>query len=153
MADISFYHLHSLPLGKALPKLLEKVYASGAKAIVSAPSEDNIEQLNKELWTYTTKFFLPHGSKKDGFVEKQPIYLTAANENPNGATIFVATGGKEIDFDDSYFSSFNRFLDMFDGTDEKALQQARKRWTSYKKAGHNLRYWKQNSKGGWEEGA
>jgi DNA polymerase-3 subunit chi len=148
MTKINFYHLTSSPLGKALPKLLEKVIASDARVVVQAPSHERMEQLNSELWTYTTKFFLPHGSKADGFADEQPIYLTASNENPNGATILAIVENAEV----SELQSFEKCLYMFDGNDAAQLQTARSRWKEYKTAGHELTYWQQNPKGGWEEG-
>lgn len=149
MTAINFYHLTKLPIGKALPKLLEKVIATKANVIVQAASDEAVEQLNKELWTYTTKFFLPHGSKKDGNESEQPIYLTASNENPNGATILAIAGNAEAENIDS----FDKCLYMFDGNDEEQLKTARNRWKEYKESGFDITYWQQNPKGGWEEGA
>jgi len=148
MAKINFYHLTSSPVGKALPKLLEKVIATGVRVVVQAISDEKVQQLNRELWTYTTKVFLPHGSKEDGYADEQPIYLTAANENPNGATILAIVENAES----MEMESFEKCLYMFDGNDTSQLQTARKRWKEYKESGFELIYWKQNPKGGWEKG-
>ena len=146
---INFYHLTQSPLGKALPRLLEKVVDADMRAVVLAEDEEQVEKLNTELWTYTTKVFLPHGSKKDGYSEQQPIYLTACNENPNGATV-LAFVGKALP---KNFDGYKKCLYMFDGGDEAQLQVARKRWKEYKDAGFDTTYWKQSDKGAWEEGA
>jgi DNA polymerase-3 subunit chi len=61
--------------------------------------------------------------------------------------------GIELPLADAATSGYEKFLDMFDGTDAAQLEAARKRWSAYKEAGHSLVYWKQNAKGGWEEGA
>lgn len=143
---INFYHLTTSPVGKALPKLLEKVIATKANVVVQAASDEAVEQLNKDLWTYTTKFFLPHGSAKDGFKDQQPIFLTAANENPNGATIIAIVGNAEIGELDIY----DKCLYMFDGSDDTQVKAARGRWKEFKDAGHETIYWQQNEKGGWE---
>lgn len=149
MTQINFYHLTSSPLGKALPKLLEKVLASNLRALVVATSDERVEQLNKELWTYTTKVFLPHGAREDGFAEQQPIYLTAANENPNGATVLALVDDARI----KGLEGFEKCLYLFDGNDPVQLSGARARWKSFKEAGHTVTYWKQTAKGGWEQGA
>ncbi len=149
MTKINFYHLTTSPLGKALPKLLEKAISSGSNVLVKAPSEEKVEQLNRELWTYTTKVFLPHGTSKDGYADEQPIYLTAANENPNGSTILALIGEAEAD----NIKDFERCFYMFDGNDEEQVKNARSRWKQYKTAGFELTYWQQNPKGGWEKGA
>lgn len=146
--QINFYHLTKSPVGKALPRLLEKVLTSGVKTIVLAPDEKRTEELNRDLWTYTTKVFLPHGSKNDGFSDEQPIYLTAGNENPNGATVLAIVEGANSD----NINAFEKCLYMFDGTDDSQLKTARQRWKEYNNAGHSTIYWQQNSKGGWESG-
>jgi len=146
MTDIGFYHLVATPLEKALPKLLEKVLGSGARAVVMAGSTERVEALNGLLWTYAPNGFLPHGSAKDGQAERQPIWLTAKDENPNGATILVLTDGAMSD----HLPSYGRCLDVFDGADETAVAQARERWKLYKDAGHGLTYWQQTDSGGWE---
>ncbi len=147
--QINFYQLTISPLGKALPRLLEKVITSNKRAVVLLQDEEKLEKLNNELWTYTTKFFLPHGSKKDGFIEKQPIYLTTTNENPNNSTIFVFIGNSQPD----NFDGFEKCLYMFDGNNENELNTARQRWKEYKANNLNITYWKQTEKGGWEEAA
>jgi DNA polymerase-3 subunit chi len=145
---INFYHLTQTPLGKALPRLLEKVLAADMRAVVLLEDEEKVEKLNSELWTYTTKVFLPHGSRIDGFAEEQPIFLTAGNENPNGAKVFVFVGNASP----WNLDGFTKCLYMFDGNDESQLQTARARWKEYKGQGMDITYWQQSEKGLWEEG-
>lgn len=149
MSDIGFYHLVRSPLERALPKLLEKVLESGARAVVMAGSEERVEALNALLWTYQPNGFLPHGSARDGRPEQQPIWLTDRDENPNGATILVLTDGAASEQIDRYA----RCLEIFDGGDPEAVARARERWLRYKAAGHNLTYWQQTESGGWEKKA
>ena len=89
MTEIGFYHLQRTSLEKALPRLLEKVLASGRRAVVMAGSPERVEALNLALWVQDPNGFLPHGSAADGNAERQPVWLTAADENPNGATVLV----------------------------------------------------------------
>lgn len=147
MSDIGFYHLVRSPLEKALPKLLEKVLESGARAVVMAGSEERVESLAVLLWTYHPNSFLPHGTARDGKPEVQPIWLTERDENPNGATILVLTDGASSEQVERYA----RCLEVFDGGDAEAVTRARERWRVYKDAGHNLTYWQQTESGGWEK--
>jgi DNA polymerase-3 subunit chi len=146
---INFYHLTVSPLGKALPKLMEKVYGAGHRALVLTENADQTEILNQQLWTYTTKFFLPHGAKEDGFSQKQPIYLSHEEENPNGSKILAFIGSAEPASLDAYDKS----LYLFDGTDEDVVSNARARWKRYKEEGHEVTYWQQSEKGAWQQAA
>mgnify|MGYP001244933845 CR=1 FL=1 len=149
MPEISFYHLTKTPLEKALPQLLEKAVASGKHIVLLSTSEDQLTTLDNTLWTYSTKKFLPHGREQDGFAEKQPIYLTTTEQNPNQAEILVLTDGAEPE----YLPEFARILDVFDGNDEAAVTNARTRWKKHQDANHTLTYWQQDAKGAWQKAA
>ena len=147
MAEIGFYHLERTPLDEALPKLLEKAVASGARVVLRAPDAGAVDHLNRLLWTYGNASFLPHGTAAEGWPEHQPIYLTALDENPNGADILVQVGGAVA----AEIAGYRRVLDLFDGTNPVALVAARERWRGYKQDGHVLTYWQQKPQGGWEK--
>ncbi|MFN3232659.1 MAG: DNA polymerase III subunit chi [Alphaproteobacteria bacterium] len=147
MTDISFYHLQRQPLENALPKLLERIIEAGMRAIVVADTEDRVEALNSHLWTYDPAAFLPHGSSRDGSAGDQPIYLTTEEDNPNEAVVLVLVDGRSP----STVADYDRCLDMFDGNDESAVEQARDRWKTYKAAGHTVTYWQQSDEGRWEK--
>lgn len=149
MTAIQFYHLTATPLERALPKLLEKAYGGGFRTLLVAESEERVEQLNQNLWTYGQNSFLPHGSAKDGNAGQQPIFLSTRCEAPNNANLLAVTGGAMPEKPEA----FERILDIFDGNDPQALEKARARWTAYKNAGHNLTYLRQNDAGGWEKAA
>ena len=146
MTEIGFYHLTRSPLARALPKLLEKVYASGARAVVMAGSAERVDMLDSTLWTYDPASFLPHGAARGGDAADQPIWITEEDENPNGASILVLTDGARA----ADVAAFERCLEMFDGNDEAAVEAARARWKAYAAEGHGLTYWRQTERGGWE---
>ena len=147
MTNIGFYHLRRTPLEKALPQLLRKALESGKKVVVRAGSEERINFLNIALWTTEPSSFLPHGSAKEGMAEKQPIWLTTGQDNPNKAKILISTDGvKSTDF-----LAFERCLEIFDGRDQEAVDLARTRWNFYKEAGCTLTYWQQTDGGRWEK--
>ena len=93
MAQVDFYHLQNQTLENVLPRLLEKAYSTGKKIVVKIGNEERVEFINSTLWTYNDQSFLPHGSKKDGFGEEQPIWLTAGNDVPNGAEFLFLVDG------------------------------------------------------------
>ena len=149
MTEIRFYHLTRMPLERALPALLERALAAGMRSVVIAGSEERVEALNQLLWTYEERSFLPHGSKRDGRPERQPVWLTTEDENPNGATCLVLTDGAVS----NRVGEYQRCLDLFDGQDPAAVEAARERWTQWKDAGHQLSYWQQDDSGRWQQKA
>lgn len=146
MTEVRFYHLQRTPLEKALPKLLVKALDGGMRAVVLAASEERLEALSAALWTFEQASFLPHGTARDGNPDEQPIYLTTAEENPNGAKLLVLIDGVEP----AFLDRFERCADLFDGNDGQAVEAARARWRRLRKGSHSLSYWRQNPQG-WEE--
>ena len=131
MVEVGFYHLQRSRSSRRSAALLEKVLASGQRAVVRAASPERVEALNRALWTFGRDSFLPHGSRDDGFAEDQPIFLTASADNPNGATVLVLVDGAEAE----PASPFERCLYLFDGNDEQAVEQARARWRQWRERG------------------
>ncbi len=146
MTEISFYHLTLSNIESALPKLLERVIASGKRALVRVESEERVSILNSILWTYDQLSFLPHGTIKEGQDESQPIWITEKYENPNESDVLVVLDRRETpDLDD-----FERCLEVFNGTDDAAVDLARARWRHYTDSGYTVTYWQQSSEGRWE---
>jgi DNA polymerase-3 subunit chi len=149
VVEIGFYHLTRSSLEEALPRLLEKAYAAGQRAVVRVGDAERLELLNRSLWTYEKESFLPHGTRADGYPERQPIYLTVGTENPNGATLLFLVDG--ADASDAHV--FARCFDLFDGGDPEAVERARRRWRAAVEQGHACVYWQQNERGGWTKAA
>ncbi|HVA11820.1 MAG TPA: DNA polymerase III subunit chi [Stellaceae bacterium] len=140
---MGFYHLKVTPLERALPRLLERALKDGYRIQIVAGSSERVEHLNQLLWTYEEASFLPHGSARDGNAERQPIFLTADEGNPNAATMLVLVDGARV----TALEEYRRVCDMFDGNDETAVEDARRRWREAKLAGHTLTYWEQTGAG------
>ncbi|WP_342642508.1 DNA polymerase III subunit chi [Rhodoligotrophos ferricapiens] len=149
MTEVLFYHLERQSLEQVLPVLLGKTLERGWRAVVQAGSPERVEALNAHLWTYAEGAFLPHGSARDGFAERQPIWLTDGDDRPNGAEVrFLVDGAVASDV-----SIYGRAVYLFDGRDEDALAMARAQWKAMKAAGHEVTYWQQSASGAWERKA
>ncbi len=149
MTEVLFYHLERRPLESVLPVLLEKSLERGWRVVVEAGSEERVEALDRLLWTYSEASFLPHGTAADGNADRQPIWLTAAPDNPNGAAVrFLVDGARIADV-----SGYERIVYLFDGRDPEAVTRAREDWTRCKAGGHDTTYWQQSDRGSWEKRA
>lgn len=147
MSEIRFYHLQTQSLEQALPALLAKAITTGKRILVRGTDEARIKKLNEALWTYDAGSFLPHGIKKDGFNDQQPIYLTANNDDhPNGANVLIALDGATME--DS--EQFSLQCTMFNGQNPEHLAQARAQWKALKDSDNDLTYWQQTATG-WEK--
>lgn len=148
MAEIGFYHLTRTGPDTALPQLLGRTLAAGQRAVVLCGSEERMTALDTALWLCSQPDWLPHGTRQSNEADLQPIWLTTADEAPNGARyLFLIDGTTSGRLD-----AFDRVFDLFDGGDEAAVAAARLRWTAAKTAGHAMTYWQQGPRG-WERKA
>src|SRR5262245_61784345 len=149
MTEVLFYHLEHQPLERVLPNLVERTLARGWRAVVQAGSEERVEALDTLLWTYSEESFLPHGTRKDGNPVAQPVYLTADDINPNGATVRFLVDGADI----GSMAGYEPIVYLFDGHDAAAVARAREQWKVVKAAGCAATYWQQSPEGRWEKRA
>lgn len=149
MSRIDFYHLQTQNLENILPSLVEKAYETGKNIKIMVGLEENVEKINALLWAYNSSSFLPHGSKKDGFADMQPIYISAKDDNPNNSSILFLVDGAKILPEN--LNLFERVLNVFDGNNSDRLNEARQFWKNLKETDMELNYWQQSSNGKWEK--
>ncbi|PJB69034.1 MAG: DNA polymerase III subunit chi [Alphaproteobacteria bacterium CG_4_9_14_3_um_filter_47_13] len=149
MTEIRFYHLQTQTPEAALPQILQKALAGERRIVIRMADDKAVEKLNDLLWTFSASSFLPHGSRKDGFAEDQPIWLTDKDENPNQADVLILTDGVSSE----NVADYKLCCEMLDGRDGEAVKAAREKWKSYKESGYEVTYWQQNEKGGWDKKA
>jgi len=144
MADVLFYHLEQRPLEAVIPQLLEKTLERGWRAIIEVGSTERAEALDSHLWTYRDDSFLPHGLAGEDTDPLQPILITTANDNPNGAVVrfFIDRAVPQTAED------YQRIVYMFSGHDPDAVSEARIAWRNLL-PGNTLTYWQQEPDGRW----
>lgn len=143
---VDFYHLQKSSLEQALPVLAEKVYSTGKRLLIKTELTERAEYLNTLLWTYRPDSWLPHGTETEGNEAVQPVLITTADANANSAEMIMLTDGGTLE----EIQPFERCLNLFNGHDEDALQNARGLWKAVVDAGHEAYYWQQNDAGKWE---
>lgn len=150
MAEFLFYHLERQPLENVLPRLLEMSLGRGWRVLVRAASDERVEALDAFLWTYREDSFLPHGTARERDAADQPVLLSAAEGNPNKATVCFLVDGAAPPED---ATAYDRLVLLFDGTDDEAVANARSRWREASAQGFAVTYWQQNDEGRWEKRA
>jgi DNA polymerase III subunit chi len=150
VTEVLFYHLQRQPLEAVLPTLLERSLQRGWRALVRATSDERLSALDDHLWTFSDDGFLPHGTEREPDAAEQPVVLTLAEGNPNGAAVLFLVEGAPVPAD---ASGYQRLVLLFDGNDEDALAAARVDWKRVKAAGHEATYWQQDARGRWEKKA
>ncbi|MDE3176321.1 MAG: DNA polymerase III subunit chi [Pseudomonadota bacterium] len=147
MPEFRFLHLERRRLEQALPDLLEAEWARAARIVVQTADEAARDALNEKLWTFRDDSFLPHGTAGDGDPATQPIFLTATDENPNGARLRVVLNPAEA----ARFvaDAAAQVIVLFDARDEETMAAARLAWKALSGAGADVSYWREGDEGEW----
>ncbi|MEM1409220.1 MAG: DNA polymerase III subunit chi [Pseudomonadota bacterium] len=142
MTDVYFYHLERSEPRNVLPSLLEKTLQRGWRALVKAPTSEELEALDDALWTYRDDSFLPHGTDDPA----HPVLLSLASDPANGAEAAFLAPGATMTPDE--MRQFERCVLLFmpDGA-----EAARAQWRILKEEGFAVTYWKQTLEGRWEQ--
>ncbi len=152
MAETLFYQLERRSLEDVLPGLLERTRERGSRALVRVGSAERMAALDTQLWTYSEQTFLAHGTGADGFAERQPIYLTTEDENPNKAEVaFFVGGALPNDWSSAHVKNLARIVVLFDGREKVALDSARAALKAAKENQFDATYWKESASGKWEK--
>lgn len=146
MTEVLFYHLEQRPLETVLPQLLEKTLERGWRAVIEIGSGERAEALDALLWTYRDDSFLAHGLAGAETDALQPVLLTTANDNPNGAAVrfFVDRAVPQT------AEAYQRIVYLFSGHDPDAVAEARVAWRALQ-AGNEVTYWQQEASGKWSK--
>ncbi|MCT6814073.1 DNA polymerase III subunit chi [Bombella apis] len=141
--QVGFYHLTRTSFEAALPALLNRTFEAGERAVIRCQDAGQVKMLDEALWATAAGVWLPHGSRAMGHADRQPAWLTACDELPNGGAFLFRMNGAW----DGALTGFRRIFDLFNGHDGDAVQQARLRWKEMKQAGYRLTYWQQDARG------
>lgn len=149
VSELWFYHLEHARVEQALPEMLQKLLARGGRALVVSTEDSRIAALDQHLWAFQDDSFLPHGRADALAAEAQPILLSLAPENLNGANMLFCLDGA----DPGPIEPWERVIVMFEASDEASLARARALWSVHKGNGTLVSYWKQTEQGRWEKKA
>lgn len=149
--EIWFYHLERSSVEDTLPPLLEKCVERQWRVIVKSNASDQLDALDKKLWTYKPNAWLPHALVSDDAAsnDRQPILL-ACDDSPLGEqnlqaqALFLLEGAGWAGV-----TELKRIFVLFDGRDENAVALARNNWRAAKTAGFIPSYWRQSEDGKW----
>ncbi len=145
--QVDFYHLTSMPLERALPRITERVLAGGERLLIVSADEGQRAALDRLLWEYAPESFLPHAQIGAGADEAQPVLIAADVNAANGAKHIALVDGEWRDDALDFSRAFHFF-------DEDRIGAARAAWKGLVgREGVERRYWKQNDAGRWEQAA
>jgi len=138
--EVNFYQIDDL-LYKSIAPLLLKILEENKKVLIYSQNEQQIEEIDNGLWSFSKTKFLPHGTKNDKIDHaKQPIFITDELENHNKANYLIMFGEAEKQF----LQQFDKVFYFFGSGD---IADARKLWEKYKNQSCSLNFYKKDDTG------
>lgn len=119
-------------------RLLRKACRQGARVLVRAPTA-RLQQLDRELWTFVERDFLPHlrfqaPGPVPPHAARTPIWLVDGEPPADCPPVLVNLGAPVV----AEPERFARIIEIVSG-DEDDLQAGRQRWRDYKRRGLPLK--------------
>lgn len=145
MPSVNFYELSSGSISRITCQLLEKAYSKNYKTLVVTKDVETEAIIDKELWTFSQKSFIPHGSNLDDKAEEQPIYITSTHTNKNNADTLFLVGST-----DYIFESYERIYVIFEASDITTSSSAKICYQKLNNPNNTLAYYTQDLKGAWQ---
>lgn len=115
-------------------RLLRKAVASGARLVVTGPTE-SLDRLDTELWTFSATDFVPHcrAQAESALLAASPVVL-AVDPAATPHQQVLLNLGPEVP---AGFERFERVIEVV-GLDDADRQQARTRWRHYADRGYAM---------------
>lgn len=142
MTKIDFYLLGKDNTDKSgfACRLAQKAFKQGCKIYIYSDHLNQVEKMDKLLWTFRQDSFLPHCVTKDMMQENTtgnglntPIVLGSIPPPPAIHDVLINLADTTPEF----FSSFDRVAEIVDD-DDSAKMHARKRYQYYRDRGYEL---------------
>lgn len=140
MTRVDFYVLEDGAAGARehfACRLVEKACRLKHRVYVHAASQDDAERLDRLLWTFSDRSFVPHVLESPDLdaqlAAASPVRIGAGTQSGYEAEILV-----NLDEDvPLFFSRFERVAEIVSGTDQHRAQ-ARERFRFYRDRGYTL---------------
>ena len=119
-------------------RLLRKAYRSGARVVVCASAQD-ISALDRELWTFDERDFVPHvrigAAGSAALAARTPIWLVEGEPGPDAQGVLVNLGPEVA----AAGERFERLIEIVSAEPEDEAA-GRARWREYKARGFEIRH-------------
>ncbi len=160
MTKISCYHTLTEDLAKTFCKLTEKCYYSNSNTLVITRNDDYSKSLDRSLWTYSKKHFIPHATTEDTRSNEQPVFITTKIENPNDSEIIIFVNAhKEIILESIAKNSkinlnkINKLIFLYDETQKTQNSEIKKIIDTSQIKVSEMNFFIKSPKGLWQESA
>lgn len=136
MTEVNFHHGAADPIAHAC-RLLWKAQQRGSRVTVRA-DEEALDRLDRALWTFDERAFVPHFRLRAGASLSQrfvrtPIWLVDHVADAPEAQVLVNLGPDIA----SGFESFERLFEIV-GADDAARHSGRQRWRHLQARGYEI---------------
>ena len=145
MPEIFFYKVRNSSSELFLISLIEKSISKNWNAVILMDNIERMEELNDLLWTYDSISFIPHGGQSDMTPERQKVYLTCAEENPNKSEIIFSIDGVVINKPENW----KRCVYIFNEQNLKVTEDLESYKREIQKLDYKQKYFEQDKNEKW----
>ncbi|MEO7403962.1 MAG: DNA polymerase III subunit chi [Burkholderiales bacterium] len=114
-------------------RLAGKAMQQKLRVLIVAPAQDQLQRVNRMLWTHPPIGFVPHCLAHEPIAADTPVLLSHSADDPPHDQVLINLG-------DEWPSSFARFARLVEivSNDEEDKRHARERFRFYRDRGYQM---------------
>lgn len=144
MTEVRFLRSDGANPAEMLIGLLDEALEAGRPTALRATDAEHADRLNDWLWMHGDGSFRPHGTRKDGRPERQPIYISAGEAAPETARDLLVIEDAEVPVEE--VGRFDRVQVIVDRTNRRTTRAL---WKALVGAGIEPVLMARNQSGEW----
>jgi len=114
-------------------RIIEKAYTNNRKIYIHAPNQEEAQNFDTQLWTFSDISFIPHEIYDHNSNPSAPILIGFGDNPPESKDILINLTKEIIPF----YQQFNHLIEVIPN-DEQLKTLARKRYQIYQKDGYQI---------------
>ena len=122
------------------PRIINSVFMQyGRRLVILCASEEEVNTLDRALWTFSSDVFLPHGTMADEFAQEHPVLLgTGLDDRFSADTVVILDGvrfdnwtpaGRYVRITEQDPQAVSRSLPA--GHEKKCFIENKQKWSEY----------------------
>ena len=147
----SFYNVTNPEIEKSACRLIEKIFHANLTLLIIVSDKETLDSINKTLWTFSSKSFIPHASIYDEFPSAHQIIISDDFEKAKQYIENIDVVLYYNNIADHIQKEINRIIYLFHENEQDLLLNARAKYKELKQNGSKISYYQQQEDSSWKQ--
>ena len=147
----SFYNVTNPEVEKSACRLIEKIFYANLTLLIIVSDREILDSINKTLWTFSSKSFIPHASIYDEFPSAHQIIISDNFEESQKYIENIDVVLYYNNITNHPKKDIDRIIYLFPEGEKELLLNARAKYKELKQDGSEISYYQQQEDSSWKQ--